>query len=269
VLILLVLTSITLITLDARGNGSGVTRTVRDAARDSMAPVQSAVDDALEPIDDWIDGVTRSADIKQENRVLRRELAQARGDAATARTALRENEQLRKIAKLDVARNLDGVTAQVVAASPGNFEKTIALDKGTDDGVMEGQPVVAGDGLVGRVVEASRRRATVRLLTDPQSGVSVRLEGSNALALANGRSGSELLRLDVFDRDVKVKRGDIVSTSGIDISTYPANIPVARVESVRRTPGALDRTILLRPLVDIGRASFVRALRWPEPGSGG
>ena len=79
VLILLVLTSITLITIDARSNGGGVTRTVRDAARDTMAPVQSAVDDVLSPVADWFDGVAQSGNLKDENRTLRRELAQARG----------------------------------------------------------------------------------------------------------------------------------------------------------------------------------------------
>jgi rod shape-determining protein MreC len=270
VLILLVLTSITLITLDARGNGGGMTRTVRDAAQDSIAPVQSAVDDVLSPVDDWLDGVTRSADLKEENRQLRRDLAQARGEAAEARGANREIRQLRALNELEYAPELDGVTAQVVTASPGNFESTVGLNKGTDDGVFVDMPVVAGDGLVGRVVRASQRRATVLLLTDSQSGVSVRLERSNARGLANGRSGSDLLRLDVVDRDnARVRKGDLVFTSGLDISVFPANIPVGRVEEIRRRPGGVDQTILVRPVVDVGRASFVKALEWPTREQGG
>jgi rod shape-determining protein MreC len=269
VLILLVLTSITLITLDARGNGGGVTRTVRDAARDSLAPVQSAVDDVLSPVDDWIDGVTRSADIKQENRELRRDLAQARGEAAQSRGARRENRELKQQLDLSFAPDLDGVTAQVVLGSPGNFESTIALDKGTDDGIVTAMPVVAGDGLVGRVVQASRRRATVLLLTDPKSGVSVRLAKNGAPGVANGRAGSELLRLEAVEPEVRVKKGDLVLTSGLQGSVFPDNIPVGRVASVRRAPGGIEQTILVRPLVDVGRASFVRALVWPERGAGG
>jgi rod shape-determining protein MreC len=128
---------------------------------------------------------------------------------------------------------------------------------------MNEMPVVAGEGLVGRVVQASKRRATVLLLTDPQSGVSVRLEKSGALGLANGRSGSDLLRLDLAEADTKVHNGELVFTSGRNISVYPANIPVGRVESVHKPAGALEPTVLVRPLVDIGRESFVRALEWP------
>jgi rod shape-determining protein MreC len=268
VLILLVLTSITLITLDARGNNGGVTSTMRDAARDSMAPVQSAVDDVLSPVNDWIDGVSRSSQIKEQNRVLRRELAEARGQAAESQGALRENKELRALQHLPWAPGLAGITAQVVGGSPGNFESTIALDKGTADGVMNAMPVVAGGGLVGRVVHASQKRATVLLLTDPTSGVSVRLGNTGDRGVVNGRAGSNLLGLAVAP-DVTVKRNDLVVTSGLEGSVFPANIPVGHVVSVKKEPGAIEQTILVRPLVDVGRASFVRALEWPARGSGG
>src|SRR5262249_30262868 len=161
------------------------------------------------------------------------------------------------------APGLPGVTAQVVLGSPGNFESTIALDKGTSDGVMNGMPVVTGDGLVGRVVQASRRRATVLLLTDPESGVSVRLERRGAQAIVNGRSGSDTLRLDSVQNPgganttVDVKKGELVFTSGLNDSVYPANIPVGRVESIRRGGGGVEQVITVRPLADVGRDTFV------------
>lgn len=266
VLVLLVLTSITLITLDTRDNGSGITGTVRDQARDLMAPVQSAVDDVLSPVADWFDGVTRAGDLKHENVRLRRQLARARGDAATAKGALSENRQLRSLAKLPFILGLRGFDGQVVAGSPGNFESTIGVDKGRDAGVARGMPVVAGDGLVGRVTDASGRRATVLLLTDPKSGVSVRLEHSGAVGVANGRSGSDLLRLDFVAPEVEVKRGELVFTSGLENGVYPANIPVGKVVSVKKAPGALEQTIMVKPLVDVGRLSFVRVLEWPIQG---
>jgi rod shape-determining protein MreC len=258
VLILLILTSITLITVDARGNNGGVTRTVRDSARDAMAPVQEAVDDILSPVADWFDGVTESADLKQENRVLRDQLAEARGEAARSRGARREIRELRRLAELPYAPDLPGVTAQVIAGSPGNFESTIAVDKGTDAGIRVGMPVVTGDGLVGRVVEASGRRATVLLLTDPGSGVSVRLENSGGTGVANGRAGSDLLRLQFVNPRFKVKSGELVFTANSTV--YPSDIPVGSVVSVKKAPGALQQTILLQPLADIGRASVVKVL---------
>lgn len=260
VLILLVLTSITLITIDARSNGGGVTRTVRDAARDTMAPVQSAVDDVLSPVADWFDGVAQSGNLKDENRTLRRELAQARGEAAQSRAVRRENEELRKLAQLPLTQNLPGVNAQVIAGSPGNFESTVTLDRGSDVGIATGMPVVTGDGLVGRVVQASRKRATVLLLTDPSSGVAVRLEKSGGTGVASGRAGSNLLGLDFVNPTFKVTKNELVSTA--DSSRYPPNIPVGRVASVKTSPGAIEQTILVQPLADIARSSVVRVLKF-------
>ena len=212
VLILLVLTSITLITLDARGNNGGVTRTVRDAARDSMAPVQSAVDDVLSPVDDWFDGGDpQRRTSSRRTACCGASSAEARGQAAESeRRAAREPRAARSCSSLPYAPDLPGVTAQVIAGSPGNFESTIALDKGTDDGIVNAMPVVAGDGLVGRVVQASRKRATVLLLTDSKSGVSVRLGTTGDRGVVNGRAGSNLLRLEV-EPDVNVKRHDLVA----------------------------------------------------------
>ena len=90
----------------------------------------------------------------------------------------RENEELRRINDLESVTDIPGVTAQVIAGTPGNFESTITIDKGSDAGITTDMPVVTGDGLVGRVVQASGKRATVLLLTDPDSSVSVRLEKS-------------------------------------------------------------------------------------------
>jgi rod shape-determining protein MreC len=265
VLILLVLTSITLITVDARGNGGGVTRTVRDSARDAMAPVQSAVDDVLSPVADWFDGVADSGNLKDENRTLRRELAQARGQAATSAGLRRENAQFRRLNDLPVTADIPGVDAQVIAGSPGNFESTIALDRGSDVGILTGMPVVTGDGLIGRVVQSSRKRATVLLLTDPKSGVAVRFEKSGGQVVANGRAGSNLLQLASVDPDFKVKQNELVFTTSS--SRFPPNIPVGKVVSVKSAPGALGQTILVQPLADIGRASVVRVLKYqPDPG---
>jgi len=269
VLILLVLTSITLITLDTRANGGGVTGSARNAVRDAVAPAQDAVDDALSPVADWFDGVTSSGDLKRENARLRRELEAARGKANSARAALQQNRELTTIDSLPWTPGIPGVVAQITTPSPGNFEDTIGLDKGSDAGIVVGNPVVSGDGLVGRVAEVSGRRATVLMLTDPSSGVSVRLEGSNANAVVNGRAGGDDLTLEFLDPDTAdVKVGEMVFTSGLEPSRFPPGIPVGKVTSVKKSPGALTSRIMVRPLAEVGRLSYVRALQWPTAGTG-
>jgi rod shape-determining protein MreC len=264
VLVLLVLTAVTLITLDQRGSGGGVIGSARDSARDAIAPVQSAVDDAFRPIRDWWDSVSDGASLKSENARLRKQLADARSDARSAEPALRENEELKQLTQLPFTGGIPVVATQIVSASPGNFQSSVELNKGTDDGIAVGQPVLAGKGLVGRITSASKLRSTVLLLTDPASEVGVRLPPpTNATGVAKGRAGSDLLTLDFVSPDVEVTRGEVVSTAGLQNAVFPAGLPVARVVSVEKSAGDLDQKIMLRPLVNVGRLEFLDVLMWP------
>ena len=154
VLILLVLTTITLITLDARGGDGGVGAPVRNAARDAIAPVQDGVDDSCRRSGTGGTASRSAGTSSRRTASLRRQLAErARRGRAVERGAARERE-LHQIDDLDVRRPTSPAsTARSSSGSPGNFESTIALNKGTDDGIAADMPVVSGDGLVGRIVQ--------------------------------------------------------------------------------------------------------------------
>ena len=261
-LVLLVLTAVTLITLDQRGAGGGLISGARDGARDAIAPVQTAVDDAFRPIGDWWSGVSDSAGLKSENSRLRKQLADARSRALAAGPARRENEQLKQLTQLPFVGGIPTVATQIVSASPGNFVSSVELNKGTDAGIAVGNPVVAGQGLVGRITSASKQRSTVLLLTDPASEVGVRLETGEP-GVAKGRAGNNLLTLDFVSPDVEdVRKGGVVTTAGLQNALFPAGLPVASVVSVEKTAGDLDQKITLRPLVNVGRLEFLDVLMW-------
>jgi rod shape-determining protein MreC len=265
ILILLVLISITLITLDTRGGDRGVGGRVRNAARDVLAPVQDGVDSVTQPIEDWWDGVTRSGDIKAENRKLRRELQAARGEAETASAAVREIRELKQLSNLPFVGDLHGVNAQIVLGAPGNFESTVVLNKGTGDGIVVDQPVVSGRGLLGRIARASGKRSTVLLLTDRDSGVSVRDARTGVVGVINGRPDAEVQTLDLVEANAPIRAGDELVTGGTVGGPYPPDIPVGRVTSVRQRPGDLLSRITVELYADAGTTEFVRVLEWPVP----
>jgi rod shape-determining protein MreC len=264
VLVLAVLTAATLITLDVRESGplSGV----RSGARDVMAPVADAVDKVTSPVGDWIDGIRHATSIKDENARLRRELDEARGQTARARGAAEENKELRRLLDLPFYDDADAVAAQVVQAAPSNFEFTVQISKGSDDGVGADMAVVTGAGLVGRVDDSvSRDRATVVLIESPDSGVAVKIEKSQTTGVLKGRADSDSLRLEFVDPNVTVTEGEIVYTSGQQDSPFPSTIPVGRVSKVTKRQGDLQQDILVEPLVDFSRLHYVKVLR-PRPG---
>jgi rod shape-determining protein MreC len=167
-LLLLVLTSVTLLTLDYRGPGSGAIDAVKGGARDLFAPVQDASDRVTAPVRNLVDGIVHYGDL--ENARLRAQLAEREGQLLRAADAERERQALLDQQDLDFVGDVPRVAARVVSTSPSNYELTVAIDRGRDAGVAEGMPVVTGAGLVGRVVGVSNRRATVLLLTDKKIG---------------------------------------------------------------------------------------------------
>lgn len=263
ILVLVVLTAVTLITLDVRE--SGPLSSVRGVARDAMSPVADSVDAVFAPVGDWIDGVTSASSIKSENARLKRELDEARGQSAQARTATAENKELKRLLDLPFVEDADAIAAPVVGAAPGNFEFTVQIGRGSNDGVGVDMPVVTGAGLVGRVTDVARDRATVLLIKDPRSGVGVRFEQSQTTGVMKGRADSGTLRVEFVDPNVSVTEGELVYTSGLQNSPFPPAIPVATVSSVTKARGDLQQGILVKPLADLSHLDYVKVLR-PQAG---
>lgn len=263
VLLLLVLTAVTLITLDRRSDDSGPLGVLGRLAHEVVSPVGGAVDAVTTPVADWFDGITSAGSLKRENKELREQLAEAKAAARRGEAAVQENRQLNALLGLQIPEGIETIPARVTAGSPGNYEWTITINRGSSDGVIEGMPVVGDEGLVGRVVDVWRSGAKVLLVTDPRSGVSIRMTRGRATGEAEGRAGADTLALDIVDSEAEIIEGDDAQTSGLQGSSYPPGIPVGEVESMEAVQGDLVRRVLLRPFVDLDRVEYVRVLRWP------
>ena len=266
VLLVLVLAAITLVTLDARGYGGGLLERVRSRAHDVCAPVQGATHSALRPVGDFFTGVLHYGDVKRENARLRDQLAAVRGQQDQAAAAQRELQLLLDQEHLAFVGQIPTVAAEVVDASSSNFELSVQVNRGTDNGVAVGMPVVGSAGLVGRVIGVSARRATVLLVTDPTFSVGVRLTATGDTAVADGTGRDSPMRVDLVAPTAKIASGDILVTSGLQLERFPKDIPVGKVRSVKETPGALQQSVTLDPAVDLGRLEFVQILQWSPQG---
>jgi rod shape-determining protein MreC len=267
VLLLLVLTSVTVITLDFRDGGGGAVETIRQGVRDVFAPVESAADAVFSPVGDFFGGLTRYSDVKAENSRLRRELDQARSENLRQAGAERDLQNLMDLQHLEFAGNIPSVAARVISTAPSNFQMTVTIDKGSDQGIEKGMPVVAGAGLVGRIQETSKSSAVVMLITDQESNVGIKLQASGDIGVARGGGASQQMPVDFVDVSTKVEVGAAVVTSGLQQSVFPPELPVGRVVRASAAPGALQQDVTIEPVVDLRRLEFVRVLQWkPQPG---
>lgn len=247
VLALLVLSAITLVTLDSRSGDSGPLGFLGRAAHEVVSPVAEGVHAVTRPVGDWFDGLTSAGSLKKDNDRLRATLADMQSKVRRADAALQENRRYKELLDLPIPEGAEAVTANVILGPSGNYESTMTIDKGSHAGIALGMPVVAAEGLVGRVVDVWSGGAKVLLLTDAHSGVSVRMVRSRLIGEAGGRSGKETLVLDLVEPAASAATDATTTTTSTTVadgaaagtasSTSTSMVPVGATSSTTSTTG--------------------------------
>jgi rod shape-determining protein MreC len=264
---LLVLASISIITLDYRGDAHGIISSLKSAASAAFSPVQHGVDDVTRPIGSFLAGAMNGGQIQQENAKLRRELGRIQQEHLSESATLNALKSLQRLDHLPWVQGIPRVAAQVIALNPSNFAATIELDVGAGHGVAVGMPVVGGAGLVGHVISTTSTTCTVRLITDAGSAVGVRY-GSDGLsiALAQGDGIGKSLDVNFISPGTALRKGEVLTTSGLQNGLYPPLIPVARITRFTSNASSTQESVSAEPVADLGQLDYVDVLQWPSPG---
>jgi rod shape-determining protein MreC len=147
------------------------------------------------------------------------------------------------------------VAASVIARDVSPFMHYVIIDRGSDDGLHKGMPVITQQGLVGTISAVTAGAARVQLINDPGSSINVVLQQSGEEAVLNGQITGEL-ELGMISQNATVQPGELVMTSGLG-GNYPANILVGQVLTVRNEASALFQTASVQPAVDFSQLSIV------------
>ena len=258
-LALLLVTSISLITLDYRGGDRSPLDGLRSLASAVLGPVQQVAAAIAQPVGDAVTGVSTLGDDRDELERLRRENQELTRRLRTSDLARNRAAELDALLRVAGAGRYRVVPAQVIAVgSAQSFSWTVTIDAGRRDGVHPDLTVLNGDGLVGRVKTAGPTTATVLLAIDPDSSVGVRLEASMEVGFTTGQGLRDLLDLRLLDGQSAVGPGDRLVTFGSQGATpYVPGVPVGEVRSVYGTPGSQTRTATVRPYVDFSALDLV------------
>jgi len=265
VLALLVLSSFALLTATYGQQSGGLQRGVSAV----FGPLQEGADRALKPARDLINWFDETFEARGENDSLQDEVQELRTQVAAGETALSENNQLRKLLGLRAAGELplgfEAVTGRVIARSPTVWYSTVTIDHGTSAGVAVNDPVISGDGLVGRITSATRGTAQVTLITDHTSAVSAKVVPAGIQGVISPEVGnpSDLI-LDFIDSSKHVREGQTVVTSGWKArglsSLYPYGIPLGRVTEATVAEQEATQSVHVRPFADLRGLEFVQVL---------
>ncbi len=257
-LVLLVLITVTLVTLDVR-NVAPFER-AKNAAEGALDPVISGAQRAGRPVVDAWEAVTEYDELRAENERLRTELDVERGRDLANANATAVLQQLLAEKEIRYVADIPSTTGRVVRHL-GNFpDFTVDVDKGSSAGVRIGMPAVTSAGLAGRVVDVSPGRSRVRLISDPEFELGVRLVGTDAVAVARGTGrGQPLVVSEGIGVSTPVHVGMLVTTSGIDRSVYPPDVPVGLVAEVAVDPG-LNQVLFVQPAASLDSLNFLTIL---------
>lgn len=221
-----------------------------------LIPVQQFISNTYFTIYNTIFAPSDLAELRERNAELESQIAQLTN----------ENAQLKELeAQYNVVAGLldyasanpdrEYLAADVVARDESLFLRYVLLNKGTNDGVIRGMPVVTDQGLVGLITEATANASKVILITDASAAVNVRLQDSRAEGVLIGQESGEL-RLLYITQDADMKTGDRVVTSGLG-GTYPSGIVVGTVASVRKRTNDVSQEADIKSAVDFTRLETV------------
>jgi rod shape-determining protein MreC len=265
VLALLIVGSFGLLTLTYGQGSNGLQRGVTAV----FAPVSSVLDRALKPARDLINWVDETFDARGKNHNLEEELEVARRQAVGGKAALAENAEYRKLLKLDqsgaIPSGYETATGRVIGLSPTVWFSDVTIDVGSGDGVGMDDPVIDGDGLVGRVTAVTGSTSKVTLISDHSSAVSVRVVPAGVQGIVKPTVGEpNRLILSFLNSDKNIHKGESVVTAGwhgeeIE-SRFPPNIPVGEVTNATIFEQEAQERANVRPYADLRNLNTVQVL---------
>lgn len=222
---------------------------------------------ALIDIQSWItsrfvgfqDFATAPRDIvtlRQRNAELEAQVSQLQAQLIELQQRVNETEIL--AALVDFSRSNPESTykaASVIGRDPSPFLHYIIINRGSNDDIRRGMPVVTNQGLVGRVDAVIADAARVQLITDPASSVNVYLQNADTTAVLYGSVTGDI-SLDLISQNVTVESGDLILTSGLG-GGYPADLIIGQVVTVRALEFELFQQATVQPAVDFSRLEIV------------
>ena len=236
---------------------TGAVERLRLGVTDAAAPILVAFSQPVAAVRRGVESVNQWTYLYRDNQRLREENERLRQWQVSARELERENAAYRALLSARNEPRVSSIATRVIADSGAPFVRTVLFASGTRDGVQNGQALVTGEGLVGRVVAAGRRASRALLLTDFNSRVPVVVESSRHRGVLTGDNTAHP-KLGFLPANARVAIGQRIVTSG-DGGLFPPGIPVGVIAAIG------DGGVRVQPLVDWDRLEYVRVLRFDLP----
>jgi|SRR5574344_48501 rod shape-determining protein MreC len=202
-------------------------------------------------------------ELLEENKFLRNQISEMRTDLLSFDSLVEDNDQLRRLNNSPIRSSYKKIGAEIMMVDSNPFSLTIMINRGEDDGVYEGQPVINEDGVVGQVISVASTVSRVLLISDQNHAIPVVVMRNGIRAIASGTGIVNELNIVNMPRNVDIKVGDILITSGLG-GKFPKGYPVAKVTMFDRKEGMQFAEIKAQPLAALDRLRYMLLVSLPD-----
>jgi rod shape-determining protein MreC len=202
--------------------------------------------------------VKNISNLQNENKNLEKELNIAQSEIAKLNDAKNENEALRNDLNFKKTNSYNLVAANIISFDPNNLRDTILINRGSNDGLKDGDVVVCEGFLVGKLNSVTSNDSKIQLITDPGNAIPATLVGRNLQGIVYGEIGNGLI-LEQIPQTETVNVGDLVATSGLG-GSYPKSLVIGKVESIEKISGSIFQSLKLRSSVSFDRLENVMVI---------
>lgn len=244
-----------------------------DHRLNSMQPVRLFMNSLVSPVqylaimpEQLLDTASKTiqarSSLNAENDSMREQLLELQARLQRYQFLQNENARLRQLLGSDVRQEGRRMVAEVVAVASDPFSHQLVINKGTLNGVFEGQPVLDSRGIVGQVMSVGTTTSRVLLISDQSHTIPLRAERSDIRVLAQGVGDLQRLELSFIPHSTELAEEDILVSSGLG-GTFPEGYPVATIERIVRDDSRPFATVYVRPFALLDRVRSVLLL-WPD-----
>ncbi len=251
--ILLIIITLGIVIADLQGNAM---RPIRSAMLVVLTPVQWLVDIPSNFADDISAVLVERTELVKDNNQLRSSSIILERKVQQMMVLRAENIRLRELLNASASVDDKVLLAELIGINPDPFQHQVILDKGSEDGVYIGQPVLDAGGIMGQVVEVSLYTNRTMLVTDSRHALPIEVVRNGMRAIALGKGNHAELDITHIPDNADIRVGDLLISSALG-GRFPYGYPLARVAFVERDPSRKFMIVKAKPLARLNNSRYV------------
>ena len=261
-LVLLLVSSLFLITLDLRG--VNLASSIRSGIATAFSPLESLASKIFSPIGNFTSDLKNFGQSKKKIEQLTKEVDLLKSAQILDEDTVGQLSQLRNVLDLAGRGGYKVVAAKVInRGSSATFKQTITIDAGKSSGVGINMTVISDSGLVGVVKSVTSNSAIVLLMSDPTFKIGVRIAGTQSIGVVSGQGGSTYL-LQLLDATGEIKKGDVLVARGSqDGKPFVPGVPVGTVTTVQSNASSITQNADVVGISNLERIGVVAVVTSP------